>query len=119
MRFLITSKALFELSIFSRQLLKAGNSVIFSQNDDEILEFLNTGKIDALISDEKATDELKPLVRRFPLLNIALLSDKNANDFHEATEGLGIFAQIPTLPEKCHAGEFLEKLNKIQCITAK
>ncbi len=119
MRFLITSKALFELSIFSRQLLKAGNSVIFSQNNDEIADFLTNGKIDALISDEKGTDELKALVRRFPLLNIALLSDKKTDDFHEATEGLGIFAQIPTLPEKNHAEEFIEKLKKIQCITAK
>ncbi len=117
MTFLVASKALFELSVFARTLLKEDHTVIFSQNEKEIYQFLSDGKVDAMIGDEEDMDRMKNIIMRFPMLNTAILSDKKHKDFHEATEGLGILMQIPKLPEKSHAVEFLKKLQHILNIT--
>lgn len=117
MRFLITSKEIFELGVFSRELLRQGNTVVYAQDGDEIDNLLTSAKIDALIDDDDETVRIRDLLRRFPMLNIALLSDKPHEEFHESTEGLGILAQLPTIPEKRHAEELVQQLHHIQGLT--
>ncbi len=117
MTFLVASKALVQSSTFIKTLLKENHNVIFSQNEEKIQGFLNDGKIDAMIADEENLAMVKNMIMLFPMLNTAIISDKKHEDFHEATEGLGILMQIPKLPEKDHAMEFLKKLQHILNIT--
>lgn len=117
MTFVIASRALFELSVFARTLLKEGHTVIFSTNPDEIKDMLSADKIDALIGNEKDLEMIKGLICQFPMLNTAVISDKPAKEFHETTEGLGVLMQIPSLPEKDHSIDFVNKLQHIQGLT--
>ncbi len=117
MTFLVASKTLFATSVFVKTLRTEDHNVIFSQNEEEIQEFIGGGEVDAMIGDEENLDMVRNIIMRFPMLNTAIISDKKHTDFHEATEGLGIFMQIPKLPGKNHALEFLKKLRHILSIT--
>ncbi len=69
--------------------------------------------VDANLTDGKGLDFVRRWAKEYPLTNFALVSDMAADDFHEATEGLGLFMQIaPGLDEK-EAERMLELLSKI------
>lgn len=47
------------------------------------------------LSDCKSIDFVKIIMKEYPLINCAMVSDLSHDDFHEATEGYGLFMQIP------------------------
>ncbi|MBW1712766.1 MAG: response regulator [Deltaproteobacteria bacterium] len=47
-------------------------------------------------------------------INFAALSSLSARDFHEASEGLGIMAQLPLRPGPEQAQKLLQRLKKMQ-----
>ena len=81
--------------------------------EEEIVAFLNTEKIEAVIGFEEDLDLLKRIIARFPMLNYALVSDAPAEKFHDMTEGYGFFYQLPEAPGLDHAHEFMDILEKI------
>jgi len=56
---------------------------------------------------------VKELVSRNPFINCALASSLTENEFHEATEGYGVFMQLPPIPTTQSAHEMIGHLNKI------
>jgi CheY-like chemotaxis protein len=56
--------------------------------------------IDTDLPDMGALDLARQLVSTNAMVNIALVSDAPRAHFHEATEGLGILAQLPIEPVK-------------------
>lgn len=60
---------------------------------------------------------VRELSMTHPFVNTALVSDLSAEDFHESTEGLGVFMKIPNSPDGRTAKEFLEKLDTINALT--
>ena len=53
------------------------------------------------------------LVVQNPMVNCALVSSLSEADFHEASEGLGILAQLPPEPDPSDAAGLIEKLSAI------
>jgi len=58
------------------------------------------------------------LIRVNPMINSAVLSSLSSDEFHEASEGLGIFAQLPLRPAKADAEKLLKGLRNLKDLTA-
>lgn len=69
--------------------------------------------IDEKVEGEKGIELAETIVSRNPMLNLAIISDLPADDFHEATEGLGIMAQLPAEPSLEDVQLLLKKLREI------
>ena len=75
-------------------------------------------QIDVVIVDEQLGDMsgiafVKQLVKINPLVNSAIVSALTAEEFHEATEGLGVLMQLPIEPRDKDAEALLTILEKI------
>lgn len=58
-------------------------------------------------------DFINELVQVNPLVNTALVSELSGDEFHEATEGLGVLMPLPLNPGDVEAGKLLAKMEKI------
>jgi DNA-binding NarL/FixJ family response regulator len=75
-------------------------------------------QIDLVIVDEQLADMggiafVKQLVKINPLVNTAIVSALSAEEFHEATEGLGVLMQLPVEPQEKDGEALLAILEKI------
>ena len=52
-----------------------------------------------------------------PMINCAVASSLSHEDFHEASEGLGLLAQLSLQPGSEQANELLDQLKKIKNIS--
>jgi DNA-binding response OmpR family regulator len=82
------------------------------------LSLLKGKQIDLVIVDEQLGDMsgiafVKQLVKINPLVNTAIVSALTAEEFHEATEGLGVLMQLPIEPRDKDAEALLAILEKI------
>ncbi len=82
------------------------------------LSLLKGEQIDLVIVDEQLGDMsgiafVKQLVKINPLANTAIVSALTAEEFHEATEGLGILMQLPKEPRDKDAEALITTLEKI------
>jgi enoyl-CoA hydratase/carnithine racemase len=76
------------------------------------------GSIDLIIIDEKVDgrpgpDIAKEMIRVNAMANLALVSELSPEDFHEASEGLGIMAQLPPCPDEKDAERLLNILTAL------
>ena len=69
--------------------------------------------VDETVKDETGIEFTKRLISENPLLNCALVGSLSKKDFHEATEGLGVLAQIPKHPEVEDIEKLLTSLRRI------
>lgn len=81
-------------------------------------EYLQQHHFEVIIADEvlggiSGIAFLKELVKVNPLVNTAVVSGLSAENFHEATEGLGVLMQLPHRPGHQHGEELLGTLKKI------
>lgn len=100
---------------------KAGITVSRAASGQEALAILGREKIYTVVVDEKLADgDGLPFVRQLlqvnPLVNCALVSSLSLADFHEATEGLGVFMQLPASPGAEHAEKMLELVESIEVL---
>ncbi len=84
----------------------------------EAFKILENQDIHLIITDENLNDMsgldfVRKLVAVNPIINCAAASSLSADDFHEASEGLGIFMQLPPCPGRQDASALLLRLNKI------
>jgi len=82
------------------------------------LAALKDRKIDLVIVDAQLDDMdgiafLNQLVKINPMVNTALVSGLSADQFHEATEGLGVLMQLPLQPRETDGEALLVTLKKI------
>jgi len=73
---------------------------------------------DLVVTDENLGDMtglefIRKIVAKNPMVNCAAVSSLAPEDFHEASEGLGILMQLPARPGKEHAEILLDHLKKI------
>lgn len=84
--------------------------VTATESTEQILSAAANGEVDAVIVDDvlrgaSGLDFIKELVRRNPFVNCALVSSLHPREFHEITEGLGVFLQLPGRPGPREAGD--------------
>jgi DNA-binding NarL/FixJ family response regulator len=74
---------------------------------------INLVIVDEQLGDIDGITFVKQLVKINPLINTAIVSTLSAEDFHEATEGLGVLMQLPKEPQGKDGDTLLTILEKI------
>jgi DNA-binding NarL/FixJ family response regulator len=69
--------------------------------------------IDADLPDMAPLDLVQKLLLVNAMVNTAVVSPLSDEEFHEASEGLGILGRLPTAPGRRDAGEMLHKLRTV------
>ena len=92
--------------------------VSWAESGKKALEIISGTSVDMVVADEKPGDMTGlefagRLLRVNPMTNCALISTLSTEEFHEASEGLGIMAQLPISPGADHADKLLNRLKKI------
>ena len=96
--------------------------LLWVESAEKALDIASVKAIDLIITDERLRDstglELAArLLTVNPMINCASVSHLSHESFHEASEGLGIMAQLPIHPGKEHAESLLHRLRQIKNLT--
>lgn len=86
------------------------------------LENVARQNYDLIIIDEKLDDMTglalaEKVVKMNPLVNCAVVSSLAPEEYHEASEGLGLLMQLPVNPGEAWAEKLLERLRAIINLT--
>lgn len=73
----------------------------------------NLAVIDFELPDIKPLDLVRELLMVNAMVNTAVVSPLSEQQFHEASEGLGVLARLPVEPRKSDASELLGKLGQL------
>lgn len=73
--------------------------------------------VDDTLPDMNALELLRRLLGVNAMISTAVRSGLAAEEFHEASEGLGVLLQIPPAPGKEHAADLLASLERIGVLT--
>jgi YesN/AraC family two-component response regulator len=91
-------------SAISRGLTESKAAAVFqSDSGKEALEVVALQPFDLVITDEKLCDMeglvfAEKLVKHNPMIHCAVVSTLSDDDFHEASEGLGVLAKLSPCP---------------------
>ncbi len=101
-----------------------GIRVSRAASGEEAWGILGNSPVDVVVMDEQLADGeplpfVKQVVKQHPLINCAMVSTLAAKDFHEVTEGLGVFMQLPAHPGAEEAAKMLQLLQSIGALMAK
>jgi DNA-binding response OmpR family regulator len=69
--------------------------------------------IDFELPDREPLALVQELLMVNAMVNTAVISPLSDEEFHEASEGLGILARLPLMPCKSDAAQLLHKLRKV------
>jgi DNA-binding NtrC family response regulator len=82
---------------------------------------LGKNRVDVVVTAEQLADGaalpfVVELTRQHPLINCAMVSPLTPEDFHEATEGLGVFMQLSPDPGAEEAAKMVQYLESIDAL---
>jgi CheY-like chemotaxis protein len=112
------------LSGLASALAKHGDvDLSWAESGGKALNMVSDAAFDLVVTDERLGDmtglELAgKLLSVNPMINCAAVSPLSSEDFHEASEGLGLMAQLPIQPGREQAGELLQRLRYLKNLTA-
>ena len=101
----------------------SGKIEIYRANSGkESLDMIADKTINLVIADESLGDMTglefaKRLIPINPMVDCAVVSSLSSEDYHEASEGLGLMMPLPVHPEKRHIDQLLFQVNKIIKLT--
>jgi len=95
----------------------------WTESGQKALNMLSETSVDLVVTDEELGDMTglefaEQLLRVNPMINSAVLSSLPSDEFHEASEGLGVLAQLPLRPAKKDAEKLLKGLKNLKDLTA-
>jgi response regulator RpfG family c-di-GMP phosphodiesterase len=111
------------LSAFASALLTDGDvDLSWAESGEKALVIASNTTIDLAIAEEEVGDMTglefaSRLLSVNPMITCATLSRLSSEDFHEASEGLGLMAQLPIKPGKEHAEDLLQRLRHLKSLT--
>ncbi len=123
-KILLVSKGSASLADLADELIKRKEfDVIQVQSGEEALSLVRENRADVVIAAEVLSDGLavpfvQELMRKHPLINCAMVSSLSPEDFHELTEGLGLFMQLPLHPGAEEAKKMIQFLDSISALMA-
>lgn len=82
-------------------------------------QIIRNDSVDVIVIDDELQDEaglqfVRKVVADYPFINCALVSPLYPEEFHEQTEGLGLFMQLPVNPGTGDAEEMLALLDTLK-----
>ena len=105
--------------------LKKHNDVVlsWSESGGKALDKISNSPVDLVVTDEKLGDMtglelVLKLLSINPMVNCAAISSLSHEDFHEASEGLGLLAQLPPQPGEEEAEQLLQQLRELKKLTS-
>ena len=95
----------------------------WSANGQEALEKIPDNPVDLVavnenIGDMTGIEFMKKLLMINPMINCAAVSSLSHEEFHEASEGLGVLMQLPVSPGEFEAKDLLKRLKNLKDLTA-
>ena len=116
---LFAGRDISSLPAFKRAIEESGGQVTCLDTGKGALYAVSEKTFDLLIAAEKLEDMsgmglIEAVVTRQPMLNCAVVSSLSPDDYHEASEGLGILMQLPAEPGREEAEALINHLKKIQ-----
>ena len=111
-------------SKFDRVLKQKDNvELSWAATGQEALEALSDNPVDLVIVNENIGDMtgiefMKKLLPINPMINCAAVSSLAPDEFHEASEGLGVLVQLPVDPGALEAEDLLKRLKNLKNLTA-
>ena len=95
----------------------------WSANGQEALEKISDNPVDLVavnenIGDMTGIEFMKKLLMINPMINCAAVSSLSHEEFHEASEGLGVLMQLPVNPGEFEAKDLLKRLKNLKDLTA-
>ncbi len=95
----------------------------WAESGDKALQLAKESNIDLAITDEDLGDMTGlglagKLLMVNPMINCAAVSSLSPEEFHEASEGLGLLGQLSSKPDKKQAEELLGRLKDIKKLTS-
>ena len=89
----------------------------------EAMEAISDNPVDLVVVNENIGDMtgiefMKKLLPINPMINSAAVSPLSPEEFHEASEGLGVLMQLPVDPGEPEAKDLLKRLKKLKDLTA-
>lgn len=87
----------------------------------EALSLVADNKADVVIAAEHLIDGpalpfVEILMKEYPLINCGMVSPLPPKEFHEVTEGLGLFMQLPLKPGAQEAKKMIQFLESISAL---
>ncbi|MFC1679910.1 response regulator [Elusimicrobiota bacterium] len=119
LKLLLVSPDKASLSYLASALAGHGDVTLsWARSGEEALSMAEDAAVDLAIADERLGDMTglefaTRLLSVDPTINCASVSPLSPKDFHEASEGLGLLAQLPVRPGKQDANDLLERLKRI------
>lgn len=68
------------------------------------------------LEDSSGLDCVRQVAAQFPLVHTALCSMRTPEEFHAATEGLGVLLQLPPQPSRSDGKRILERMEQIEAL---
>ncbi len=119
---LLVGKDLVTLTAFADELSqREGIRVSKAESAKEAWAYLGNLEVDVVVTAEQLADGaalpfVQELTKKMPLINCAMVSSLTAAEFHEATEGLGIFMQLPINSGAEEAAKMMQLLESINAL---
>ena len=122
-KLLLVSSDDYSLSTLAAALVKYNDvHVLQERSGTAVLEKVTGQKYDLMITDENLDDmtglELaEKVIKINPMINCAAVSSLSHDEFHEASEGLGLLAPLPLRPGAAQAEDILKRLREVIGLT--
>ena len=118
-RILFAGREMASIPAFKKALDQNDIDLTYSDSGKKALAAITVQGFDLLIVDENLGDMtglelIESVVTKKPMLNCAAISSLDPDEFHEASEGLGVLMQLSIKPEQSEFDQLLEHLKKIQ-----
>jgi two-component SAPR family response regulator len=94
------------------EILASGEKAL-SKIADKVVDLV---MLDEDLGDMTGLEFVKRLLKVNPMINSAVVSGLSHDEFHEASEGLGIMYQLSSQPDKKEAEELIKTLRYIKGI---
>lgn len=119
MQILLTIETLASMPVFKTALEENGAQVTCLDSGQQTLVAVSEKQFDLLVADETLGDMsglelIESVIMSQPMLNCAVVSSLSMEDYHEASEGLGVLMQLPSAPGREEADALMKHLNKLQ-----
>jgi CheY-like chemotaxis protein len=94
-----------------------------AESGKQALDMVSGKTYDLVVADEEFADMtglefVRKLLLVNPMINSAVVGRLSEEDFHEASEGLGVLMQLPLFPGDTEAEDLMRCLKKIRHLTA-
>ena len=121
-RILFAGRDLASLPAFKSVLDENDFHTTYMESGQKALAAIAAQGFDLLIVDENLGDMtglelIESVVTQNPMLNCAAIGSLEPDEFHEASEGLGVLMQLSIEPKKNEVQQLLDHLKKILSFT--